>query len=162
MGSWLAPRYQNTFSSPTWLADNLSWAESFYLVFAFQHLKCNFCTTNTSNGERTSMLDGLHYLPKLRHLYRDAQHLKSLPSWSCASFLLELSPSHSSTETVWKASEVPFRFSYSRSFHVFLLLNLAELFPMLSWCSKTLGNLRSLDLTSYKHLTEFLNLLKAD
>ncbi|KAL0732059.1 hypothetical protein Bca4012_028153 [Brassica carinata] len=28
--------------------------------------------------------------------------------------------------------------------------------------SKTLGNLRSLDLTSYKHLTEFLNLLKAD
>ncbi|KFK42301.1 hypothetical protein AALP_AA2G238200 [Arabis alpina] len=86
----------------------------------------------SSNGEsRTKMLDGLDYLPKLRYLRWDAYNLKSLPSRFCTSFLVELNLSHSSIETVWNGTQ------------------------------QDLSNLRSLNLTSCKYLTEFPDLSKA-
>lgn len=68
--------------------------------------------TNSSDGEsRTRMLDGLDYLPELRYLQWDAYNLKSLPSRFCTSFLVELNLSHSSIETVWNGTQVPFQCS---------------------------------------------------
>ncbi|KAG2325948.1 hypothetical protein Bca52824_008676, partial [Brassica carinata] len=66
--------------------------------------------TNPSVGESgTRMLDGLEYLPTLRYLSWDAYHRKSLPSQFCTSFLVELNLFHSSIETVWSGSQVPFQ-----------------------------------------------------
>lgn len=67
-----------------------------------------FYTNSSVEESRTRMLDGLEYLPTLRYLRWDAYHLKSLPSQFCTSFLVELNLSHSSIETVWSGSQVPF------------------------------------------------------
>ncbi|WZZ07337.1 hypothetical protein YC2023_093258 [Brassica napus] len=90
-----------------------------------------FYTNSSVQESRTRMLDGLEYFPTLRYLRWDAYHLKSLPSQFCTSFLVELNLSHSSIQTVWSGSQ------------------------------QDLGNLRSLNLISCKHLNEFPDLSKA-
>ncbi|RID56452.1 hypothetical protein BRARA_G03649 [Brassica rapa] len=90
-----------------------------------------FYTNSSVEESRTRMLDGLEYLPTLRYLHWDAYHLKSLPPQFCTSFLVELNLSHSSIQTVWSGSQ------------------------------QDLGNLRSLNLISCKHLNEFPDLSKA-
>lgn len=80
-----------------------------------------FYTNSSIKQSRTRMIDGLDYLPNLRYLRWDAYNLKSLPSRFCMTSLVELNLSHSSIETAWNGTQVPFRCSIHRSSHLLLL-----------------------------------------
>lgn len=80
-----------------------------------------FYTNSSIKQSRTRMIDGLDYLPKLRYLRWDAYSLKSLPSRFCMTSLVELNLSHSSIETTWNGTQVPFQCSIHRSSRILLL-----------------------------------------